>query len=70
MHGSSKLFYVLQIASSSELGFDLPGFIAEFQIKKGWIVNVDARGIHYDSTIYNDPTDFIPSRFDVSYSEL
>ncbi|KAJ1684816.1 hypothetical protein LUZ63_016206 [Rhynchospora breviuscula] len=38
--------------------------IEEFQIKKGWIVNVDARGIHYDSTIYNDPTKFIPLRFD------
>ncbi|KAF3329027.1 abscisic acid 8'-hydroxylase 4 [Carex littledalei] len=47
--------------------------IGEYQIKKGWIINVDARGIHYDSTIYNDPTKFIPSRFDEdpkSYSFL
>lgn len=53
-------------ASTSDLGFEIPTIIVEYHIKKGWIVNVDARGIHYDSTIYNDPTKFIPSRFDVS----
>ncbi|TVU18441.1 hypothetical protein EJB05_34542, partial [Eragrostis curvula] len=38
----------------------LPGF----HIKKGWIVNVDARSLHYDPTIYENPTMFDPSRFD------
>ncbi|XP_077221492.1 cytochrome P450, family 722, subfamily A, polypeptide 1 [Tasmannia lanceolata] len=35
-----------------------------FRIRKGWIVNVDARSVHYDPTIYNEPTKFQPSRFD------
>nr|WCA73306.1 abscisic acid 8'-hydroxylase 3 [Lilium davidii] len=35
-----------------------------FEIRKGWIVNVDARSIHYDPTIYKDPGKFDPSRFD------
>ena len=35
-----------------------------FQIKKGWILNVDARAIHYDPKIYEDPTKFNPSRFE------
>ncbi|KAJ0989064.1 hypothetical protein J5N97_007420 [Dioscorea zingiberensis] len=34
-----------------------------FQIKKGWILNVDARAIHYDPTIYEDPMKFNPLRF-------
>ncbi|XP_038982960.1 abscisic acid 8'-hydroxylase 2 isoform X2 [Phoenix dactylifera] len=38
--------------------------IGGFQIKKGWIVNVDARSIHYDPTVYDDPIKFNPSRFD------
>lgn len=37
--------------------------VAGFQIKKDWIVNVDARSIHYDPTIYPNPTVFDPSRF-------
>lgn len=39
----------------------LEGFI----IKKGWTVNVDARSIHLDPTVFNDPWKFVPSRFDV-----
>ncbi|PUZ64400.1 hypothetical protein GQ55_3G141100 [Panicum hallii var. hallii] len=37
--------------------------VAGFQISKGWIVNVDARSLHYDPTIYDNPTIFDPSRF-------
>ncbi|RLN30172.1 abscisic acid 8' [Panicum miliaceum] len=37
--------------------------VAGFQINKGWIVNVDARSLHYDPTIYDNPTVFDPSRF-------
>jgi len=36
-----------------------------FQINKGWIVNVDARSLHYDPTIYDNPTTFDPWRFNV-----
>ncbi|CBI19732.3 hypothetical protein VitviT2T_027758 [Vitis vinifera] len=35
-----------------------------FKIKKGWNINIDARSIHLDPTLYNNPTMFIPSRFD------
>ncbi|XP_042497334.1 abscisic acid 8'-hydroxylase 3 [Macadamia integrifolia] len=35
-----------------------------FKIKKGWIVNIDARSIHLDPTVYHDPNKFYPSRFD------
>ncbi|CAN6358841.1 unnamed protein product, partial [Urochloa humidicola] len=38
--------------------------VAGFQISKGWIVNIDARSMHYDPTIYTNPTVFDPSRFD------
>ncbi|KAG1342815.1 abscisic acid 8'-hydroxylase 2-like [Cocos nucifera] len=38
--------------------------IGGFQIKKGWIVNVDARSIHYDPAVNDDPVKFNPSRFD------
>nr|XP_029117110.1 abscisic acid 8'-hydroxylase 2-like [Elaeis guineensis] len=38
--------------------------IGGFQIKKDWIVNVDARSIHYDPAVYDDPVKFDPSRFD------
>uniref|UniRef100_A0A1D1YWV0 Abscisic acid 8'-hydroxylase 2 n=1 Tax=Anthurium amnicola TaxID=1678845 RepID=A0A1D1YWV0_9ARAE len=34
-----------------------------FHIRRGWIVNVDARHIHYDPAVYKDPTKFYPSRF-------
>ncbi|OEL19695.1 Abscisic acid 8'-hydroxylase 4 [Dichanthelium oligosanthes] len=37
--------------------------VAGFHISKGWIVNVDARSLHYDPTIYENPTTFDPSRF-------
>ncbi|CAL4895284.1 unnamed protein product [Urochloa decumbens] len=37
--------------------------VAGFQINKGWIVNIDARSMHYDPTIYDNPTVFDPSRF-------
>ncbi|PKU86966.1 abscisic acid 8'-hydroxylase 4 isoform X1 [Dendrobium catenatum] len=39
--------------------------IEGFHIKKGWIVNVDARSIHHDPMLYADPFEFNPSRFDV-----
>lgn len=39
--------------------------IEGFTIKKGWNVNVDAKSIHFDVTIFHDPNKFIPSRFDV-----
>ncbi|GFZ10348.1 cytochrome P450, family 722, subfamily A, polypeptide 1 [Actinidia rufa] len=35
-----------------------------YKIKKGWNINIDARSIHLDPTVYNDPDKFIPSRFD------
>ncbi|KAL6865178.1 hypothetical protein ACP4OV_016329 [Aristida adscensionis] len=38
--------------------------VAGFHIKTGWIVNVDARSLHYDPTVYDNPTAFDPSRFD------
>ncbi|CAA6665250.1 unnamed protein product [Spirodela intermedia] len=34
-----------------------------FQIAKGWIVNVDARHIHSDSAVYDNPGKFFPLRF-------
>ncbi|KAA8531990.1 hypothetical protein F0562_006868 [Nyssa sinensis] len=38
--------------------------IEGFKIKKGWYVNIDATGIHYDPTLHKDPMKFNPSRFD------
>nr|XP_004238286.1 abscisic acid 8'-hydroxylase 2 [Solanum lycopersicum] len=38
--------------------------IEGFTIKKGWIINVDAKSIHFDPMIFHDPHKFIPSRFD------
>lgn len=38
-----------------------------YKIKKGWNINVDARSVHLDPNVYDDPDKFIPSRFDVSY---
>ncbi|KAH9624294.1 hypothetical protein KSS87_014022 [Heliosperma pusillum] len=38
--------------------------IQGYAIKKGWNINVDARSIHLDPTIYTDPTIYNPSRFD------
>ncbi|KAA3476354.1 abscisic acid 8'-hydroxylase 1-like [Gossypium australe] len=38
--------------------------IEGYNIKKGWNVNIDARSIHLDSMLYNEPNNFNPSRFD------
>ncbi|GMI96818.1 cytochrome P450, family 722, subfamily A, polypeptide 1 [Hibiscus trionum] len=38
--------------------------IEGYKIKKGWNVNIDARSIHLDPTVYNEPHKFNPSRFD------
>ncbi|CAK7346333.1 unnamed protein product [Dovyalis caffra] len=37
--------------------------IEGFKMKKGWNINVDARSIHLDHNLYNDPNKFDPSRF-------
>ncbi|KAH1244318.1 Abscisic acid 8'-hydroxylase 2 [Glycine max] len=39
--------------------------IEGFKIKKGWNINIDARSIHHDPTLQNDPDVFNPSRFPV-----
>ncbi|KAD7117631.1 hypothetical protein E3N88_04899 [Mikania micrantha] len=38
--------------------------IEDFEIKKGWHVDIDATHIHYDPELYKDPLQFNPSRFD------
>ncbi|XP_021852785.1 abscisic acid 8'-hydroxylase 4 isoform X2 [Spinacia oleracea] len=38
--------------------------ILGYTIKKGWNINVDARSIHCDPTLYRNPHKFDPSRFD------
>lgn len=43
--------------------FSMP--MAGFEIKKGWHANIDATCIHYNPTLYKDPMQFNPSRFDV-----
>ncbi|XAR61733.1 (+)-abscisic acid 8'-hydroxylase [Bertholletia excelsa] len=35
-----------------------------YNIKKGWSVNIDARAMHFDPSLYSEPDKFIPSRFD------
>ncbi|KAG7597615.1 Cytochrome P450 [Arabidopsis suecica] len=35
-----------------------------YKIKKGWNINIDARSIHFDPTIYNEPHKFNPLRFE------
>ncbi|MFS8016542.1 putative beta-amyrin 11-oxidase [Helianthus anomalus] len=40
--------------------------IQDFEIKKGWHVDIDATHIHYDPELYKNPLQFNPSRFDVS----
>ncbi|KAL9312945.1 hypothetical protein ACSQ67_018397 [Phaseolus vulgaris] len=37
--------------------------IEGYKIKKGWNINIDARSIHHDPTLHNDPGVFNPSRF-------
>lgn len=39
--------------------------MAGYEIKEGWHVNIDATFIHTDPSIYKDPMQFNPSRFDV-----
>ncbi|KAL8229322.1 hypothetical protein R6Q57_014222 [Mikania cordata] len=38
--------------------------IQDYEIKKGWHVDIDATHIHYDPELYKDPLQFNPSRFD------
>ncbi|KAJ8464121.1 hypothetical protein OPV22_026673 [Ensete ventricosum] len=38
--------------------------IGGLRIQKGWIVNVNARSVHYDPVVYDDPVKFNPGRFD------
>lgn len=38
--------------------------IEGFKIKRGWNINIDARSIHLDPMVYNDPNKFNPPRFD------
>lgn len=38
--------------------------IEGFDVKKGWIVNIDARATHFDPSLYEEPSKFSPSRFD------
>ncbi|XP_002269279.3 abscisic acid 8'-hydroxylase 3 isoform X2 [Vitis vinifera] len=38
--------------------------IEGFEIKKGWHLNIDATYIHFDHSLYKDPIQFNPSRFD------
>ncbi|KAL4284380.1 hypothetical protein GQ457_16G013650 [Hibiscus cannabinus] len=38
--------------------------IEGYKIKKGWNVNIDARSIHLDPRVYNEPHKFNPWRFD------
>uniref|UniRef100_A0A0D9WBQ1 Cytochrome P450 n=1 Tax=Leersia perrieri TaxID=77586 RepID=A0A0D9WBQ1_9ORYZ len=37
--------------------------VAGFHIQKDWIINVDARALHYDPAVFHNPTVFDPSRF-------
>jgi len=41
---------------------DLKGY----KIKKGWNINIDARSIHLDPTVYSEPHKFNPLRFEVN----
>lgn len=34
-----------------------------FNVKKGWTVNIDARFMHLDPSLYNQPREFNPARF-------
>ncbi|XP_012072012.2 abscisic acid 8'-hydroxylase 1 [Jatropha curcas] len=38
--------------------------IEGFKIKKGWNINIDARSIHLDDILFEEPDKFNPSRFD------
>ncbi|XP_040380137.1 cytochrome P450 85A1-like [Oryza brachyantha] len=43
--------------------------LAGFQIRKDWIVNIDARSLHYDPAVFDNPTVFDPSRFNEEGSD-
>ncbi|KAF0924208.1 hypothetical protein E2562_008505 [Oryza meyeriana var. granulata] len=43
--------------------------VAGFHIEKEWILNVDARSLHYDPEVFDNPTVFDPSRFNGHGSE-
>ncbi|MBA0693382.1 hypothetical protein Goari_003756 [Gossypium aridum] len=43
--------------------------IEGYKIKKGWNVNIDARSIHLDPMLYNEPNNFSPSRWKVINSD-
>lgn len=38
--------------------------IEGFKIKRGWNVNINAKSIHLDPMVYNDPNQFNPTRYD------
>lgn len=38
---------------------------AGYRIKRGWNVNVDAKSVHFDPIVHDNPFEFNPSRFDV-----
>ncbi|KAB1203806.1 Cytochrome P450 85A1 [Morella rubra] len=42
--------------------------IEGFKIKRGWNVNINAKSIHLDPMVYNDPNQFNPTRYDVGLS--
>ncbi|KAK9164204.1 hypothetical protein Syun_005106 [Stephania yunnanensis] len=37
--------------------------LEDFKIRKGWIINIDAKAMHLDPSVYQDPTRFHPPRF-------
>lgn len=61
----SKLTITLQ-DQTNYISHDYDCFDIGYTIKKGWNINVDARSIHCDPTLYRNPHKFDPSRFDVS----
>ncbi|XP_019057890.1 PREDICTED: abscisic acid 8'-hydroxylase 4 [Tarenaya hassleriana] len=70
----SKMSYASKMAKESlRMASVVPWFprlalqdceIEGYMIKKGWNINIDARSIHLDPNVYNDPHIFNPSRFD------
>ncbi|KAK9164197.1 hypothetical protein Syun_005099 [Stephania yunnanensis] len=34
-----------------------------FKSRKGWVINIDAKAMHLDPSVYQDPTRFHPPRF-------
>lgn len=35
-----------------------------YKIKKGWSINIDVKSVHFDPSLYTEPYNFNPSRFD------